>query len=156
MISVYCFLVCTWILFPVKLEAPHDNVWKRGKYGQPFTCKGMTCCHYGKHIEPKKYTHSLCFVVCCTYVLTYVYPHTMKLLGGILVSLSPSHIPCLPCSAYSSGLIHFMFIHLIKQPQKMCHVWRFLQSLKIWSFGDFFKFVILTLSCFDLGYGVNH
>ena len=50
--------------------------------------------------------------------------------GGILVSLRPSvrlsvrpsRIPCLLCSAYSSGWIHFIFIHLIKQLQKVCRV----------------------------------
>ena len=54
-------------------------------------------------------------------------PHyTTKLLGGILVSLRPSVrpslIPCLLCSAYSSGWIHFIFMHLIKQLQKVCRV----------------------------------
>ena len=34
----------------------------------------------------------------------------------------PSHIPCLHCSAYSSGWIHFIFIHLINQLQKVCRV----------------------------------
>ena len=46
--------------------------------------------------------------------------------GGILVSLRPSvspsvplsRIPCPLSSAYSSGWIHFIFIHLIKQLQK--------------------------------------
>ena len=45
--------------------------------------------------------------------------HTTKLLGGIFVSLHPSvllsRIPCPLCSAYSTGWIHFIFIHLIKQ-----------------------------------------
>ena len=43
--------------------------------------------------------------------------------GGILVSfhlsvclsICTSHIPCLLCSTYSSGWIHFIFIHLIKR-----------------------------------------
>ena len=51
--------------------------------------------------------------------------------GVILVSLRPSvqlsgrpsarpaRIPCPLCSAYSSGLIHFIFTHLIKQFQKV-------------------------------------
>ena len=33
-----------------------------------------------------------------------------------------SHIPCLLCSAYSYGWIHFIFIHLIQQLQKVCCV----------------------------------
>ena len=52
-----------------------------------------------------------------------IIPHTMKLMGGILVSLRPSRIPCPLCSTHSSGWIHFIFvIHLIKQLQKVCHV----------------------------------
>ena len=38
----------------------------------------------------------------------------------------------------------------------MCHVWSFLQSLQIWLFSNFLKFVPLTLSCFDLRSDVNH
>ena len=68
-------------------------------------------------------------------------------------SICLSRIPCLLCSAYSSGWIHFIFIHLIKQLQKVCHMHSFLQHFKI--FGNFFKFVNLTLSCFDLGSDVN-
>ena len=34
----------------------------------------------------------------------------------------PSRIPCPLCSAYSSGWIHFIFVHLIKQLQKMCRM----------------------------------
>ena len=53
-----------------------------------------------------------------------LYPHTTKLLGGILVSLcssvcpsiclsvSPSRILCLLCSAYRSCWIYFIFIML--------------------------------------------
>ena len=37
-------------------------------------------------------------------------------------SVHPSRIPCPLCSTYSSGLIHFIFIHLIKQLQKVCRV----------------------------------
>ena len=54
--------------------------------------------------------------------------YTTKLLGRILVLLGPSvhlsvrqsRIPCLLGSAYSSRWIHFIFIHLIKQLQKVC------------------------------------
>ena len=46
--------------------------------------------------------------------------------GGIMVSLRPSvrlsRISCPLCSAYSSGWIHFIFIHLIQQLQKVCWV----------------------------------
>ena len=96
--------------------------------------------------------------------------YTPKLLGGggILVSLRPSlglpvcpsvhpsRIPCLLYSAYTSGWIHFIFLHLIKQLQTVCHVYSFCLNLKMWIFGNFFKFVTLTLSFFDLGSDVNH
>ena len=70
---------------------------------------------------------------------------TTKLLGGMLVSLclsvclslhssihpsvSPSRIPCPLCSAYSSGWIRFIFINFIKQLQKVCHIYSWLQNL---------------------------
>ena len=48
------------------------------------------------------------------------------LLEGILVSLRPSlcpsRIPCPLFSTYSSGWIHFIFLPLIKQLQKVCSV----------------------------------
>ena len=66
-------------------------------------------------------------------------PATQRSCGGILFSLHmfvrlsvcPSRIRCLLCSACSSGWIHFIFIHLIKQLQKMFCVSSFLQNFKI-------------------------
>ena len=60
---------------------------------------------------------------------------TTKLLGGYIgftpsVRPSvprPSRIPCPLCSFYSSGWIRFIFIHLIKQLQKVCRVQNFLK-----------------------------
>ena len=51
-------------------------------------------------------------------------------------SVRPSCIACPLCSAYSSGLIFLIFIHLIKQLQKVCHVKSYLQNL---NFRQFFK-----------------
>ena len=64
-----------------------------------------------------------------------LYPCTTKLLWrggyiGFTPSVRPSvslSIPHLLCSTYSSGQIHFIFIHLIKQLQKVCRVSSFLQ-----------------------------
>ena len=71
-------------------------------------------------------------------------PRTTKLLGGytgftpsVRPSVRPSRIPCPLCSAYSFGWIHFIFIHLVKQLQKVCRVWSFLQNFKIFNFGYF-------------------
>ena len=84
-------------------------------------------------------------------------PLTTKLLGGILVSLHPSvcpsvcpsvprpsRIPCPLCSFYSCGWIHYIFMHLIKQLQKVCRVQSFLQNSKIWNFGNFLPEALLA------------
>ena len=99
--------------------------------------------------------------ICVRYVMKILllYPRTTKLLGGytgftpsvrpsVRLSVRPSRIPCPLCSTCSFGWIHFIFTHLIKQLQKVCRVWSFLQNFKICIFGNFFKFVTLTLSCF--------
>ena len=53
-----------------------------------------------------------------------LYPPHNEVVGGVywFHSVHPSRIPCLLCSAQSSGWIHFIFIHLIKQHQKVCHM----------------------------------
>ena len=81
--------------------------------------------------------------------------------GGILASLRPSVCPsvrpasvprlsrisCPLCSFYSSGWFHFIFIHLIKQLQKVCRVQSFMQNLKFWQFFKIcnFDFVLFWL-----------
>ena len=63
------------------------------------------------------------------YVVMLLYPPHNKVVGvyicftpSVCPSVHPSCIPCPLCSAYNSGWIHFIFIHLIKQLQKVCHV----------------------------------
>ena len=63
----------------------------------------------------------------------------------------PSCIPCPLCSAYSSGWIHFIFVHHIKQLQKVCHMYSFLQNFKIWIFGNFFSICSFDFVLFWLG-----
>ena len=41
---------------------------------------------------------------------------------SVCPSVRLSRIPCPLCSTYSFGWIHFIFIHLIKQLQKVCRV----------------------------------
>ena len=68
---------------------------------------------------------------------------------SVRLSVPPSVRPsvlCRLCSAYSSGWIHFIFTHLIKQLQKVCCMESFLQNFKIWICVNFLKFVTLTLS----------
>ena len=59
----------------------------------------------------------------------------------------PSRIPCPLCSFYSSGWIHFIFIHLIKELYKVCRMQGFLQNLKFWQFFKIcnFDFVLFWL-----------
>ena len=84
--------------------------------------------------------------------------------GGILVSLRPSvcrsvrpsvprpsRIPCPLCSFYSSGWTHFIFMHLIKQLEKVCRVQSFLQNFKIWNFDNFFEICNFDFALFWLG-----
>ena len=75
---------------------------------------------------------------------SWLYPtHNEVVWGGILVShrpsVCPSCIPCPLCSAYISGWIHFIFIHLIKQLQKVCRMQSFLQNFKNLNFWQFSK-----------------
>ena len=69
---------------------------------------------------------------CGHYHLRLVIPPHNKVVGGVYwfhsirssvrPSVHPSRILCPLCSAYSSGWIHFIFTHLIKQLQKMCRM----------------------------------
>ena len=86
-------------------------------------------------------------------------PRHNEVVGGILVSLRPSvrpsarpsRIPCPLCSAYSSGWIHFIFIHLIKQLHKVCRVLSFLQNFKIEFLAFFFLICNFDFVLFWLG-----
>ena len=84
--------------------------------------------------------------------------YTTKLLGGVYWFHSvrpsiphPSRVPCPLCSFYSSGWIHFIFMHLIKQLQKVCRMQSFLQNFKIWNFGSFLKICYFDFVLFWLG-----
>ena len=75
-----------------------------------------------------------------------IIPPAQKVVGGytgftpsVRLSIRPSGIPCPLCSAYSFGWIHFIFIHLIEQLQKVCRMLRFLQNIKICNLCNFFK-----------------
>ena len=93
----------------------------------------------------------------------FLYPPHNKVVGGYIgftpsVRLSvrpasvsrPSRIPCPLCSFYSSGWIHFIFMHLIKQLQKVCRMQSFLQNVKIWNL-QFFKICNFDFVLFWLG-----
>ena len=74
------------------------------------------------------------FLECHSFLLC---PLLKDVFWGILVSVCPCCILCPPCSAYSSGWFHYIFIHLIKQLQKLCHVLSFFVIISV--FGNFFK-----------------
>ena len=63
----------------------------------------------------------------------------------------PSRIPCLLCSAYSSDWIHLIFLHLIKQLQKVCRVSSFVRNCKNVKFWQVFKICNLDFVSFWLG-----
>ena len=90
---------------------------------------------------------------------------TMKLLGGYIgfteessyilitirlcfslrrLSVGTSRILCPLCSTYSFGWIHFIFIHPIKQLQKVCRDLSCLRNSKIWIFGNFYPRPVLA------------
>ena len=52
----------------------------------------------------------------------FIYSHHNTFVLFSKTSVYPSRIPCTLCSAYSSGWVHFVFIHLIKQLQVCCGV----------------------------------
>ena len=74
----------------------------------------------------------------------------LSVLPSVCASVPLCRELCPLCIFYNIYWIHFIFTHLIKQLQKVCRVTVFFQNSTIWSFGKFFNFVTLTLSCFDL------
>ena len=92
------------------------------------------------------------------YFLIYHYytTHTTKLLGGILVSLRPSVRPASRVRSVAPTVLvgSISYLYILSSNFRRCVVCKV--SCKIWIFGNFFKFVTLTLSCFDLGSDVNH
>ena len=94
----------------------------------------------------------------CVYI--YYNPCTTKLLGGILVSLHPS--VCLSvrltshvCSVAPTVLVgSISYLCILSSNFRKCVTCKV--SCKIWTFGNFLKFITLTLSCFDLGSDMNH
>ena len=86
-----------------------EKVWKMVSAGKTFAM-------FLNLIFHEKISHYF------IYYVFYVYLCSTKLLGGYNVGFSPSRILCLLCSACSSGWIHFIFKHLIKQLQKVCCV----------------------------------
>ena len=109
----------------------------------------MYCCDDGS-IRAKLWFERISDVITLstTKLLRVYWFHFVR--PSICPSVRPSRIPCPLCSAYSSGWIHFIFIHLIKHFQKVCRVLSFWQNLKIWIFGNFllickFDFVLFWL-----------
>ena len=68
---------------------------------------------------------------------TFVFFSKTSVCLSIHPSVHPSGIPCPLCRAYSSGWIHLIFLHLIKQLQKVGCVQSCVQKFKIWIFANF-------------------
>ena len=163
LILIFCidldFLLKCQILEMGSLVLTHLPAWKWLVKGSNFLLNRYVMA------DSSAFGHKTTSVIQVNSFGNYYTPRTTKLLGGILVSLRPSICPasvpcpsritCPLCSAYSSGWIHFIFTHLIKQLPKVCLVSSFLQNYKIEIFGNFLKYVTLT-SCFDSGSDVNH
>ena len=117
-VSVNHELACMITHHPFKLESPNLDQKCKRPWLRSLLYFGTIDLELQRQIELKSQN------------LPHYTPCTMKLLGGILVSLRksvrssvcPSYIPCPLCDAYSSGRIHFIFIHRIKQLQKVCYM----------------------------------
>ena len=91
--------------------------------------------------------------------LFLLYPPHNEVVGGYIgFSLSvrppiprPSRITCLLCRAYTSGWIHFIFIHLTKQLQKVGRMLSFLAKFQNLNFWQFFKICNFDFVLFWLG-----
>ena len=128
---VFCFMI-SWC----RTVAPgsKDNITAFGNTGpmmfSPDPCTGQLI---------------ISTIIVTLYYDCYPTPHPRTTsLAGILVSLRPSVRPHPLCSAYSTGWIHFISIHVMKQLQKVCPVISLLQNFKIWFFWQ--TNVTLTLS----------
>ena len=98
-------------------------------------------------------------------VVLVIPPASTKLKGGggIRVSYCPPvrlsvrlwTVSCPLCFINDIRLIYFLFAHLIQLLRKVCNMYRFVQNLIMCNFGKFYKFVILTLSSFDLASNIT-
>ena len=139
------------------------NILRLRQNGSHFADESFKCFFVNEMLEFQLKFHWSLFLMVQLTISHYHTPAQWSCWGGytgftlsVRPSVRPSRIPCPLCSTCSFGWIHFIFTHLIKQLQKVCRVWSFLQNFKICIFGNFFKFVTLTLSCFHLGSDVNH
>ena len=94
---------------------------------------------YSLHKRPAMQHLDVSFDV--RYHLFIISPYNEVVVGyigftqSVRLSVSLSRIPCPLCSTYSFGWIHFIFIHLMKQLQKVSCVYSFLkkfQNVNIW------------------------
>ena len=84
-------------------------------------------------------------------------PRSTKLKGGILLSPCPSVCPSVRLSVCPSVDKIVSALYLVQYSPDPFHIYTSYQATSegvlrvFWNFGKFFKFVTLTLSCFDLG-----
>ena len=107
----WCCILCEWVHTSTWLNCWHElfrnhNTFQKDKcnlYCVLFLCNMMVVLKY---------------MLLGVYWFPSVHPSIC--LPSVRLSIHPSCIPCPLCSTYSSGWIYFIFIHPIKQLQKMC------------------------------------
>ena len=104
MFKVWIVQTTEWWLFSIMLSDQLKHIWNSQWF---FIKNGLT---FLVIIIPP--TQRSCWGV--------YWFHSVR--PSVRLSVRPSRIPRPLCSAYSSGWIHFIFIHLIKQLQKVCRV----------------------------------
>ena len=120
-------------------------------------------CMYGIDCQQVNLMVTISFICFCILHNVVIPPASTKLKEGY-TGFTLSFCPVCPSmdgmvrsvsSTILAGSISYLFIHIIKQLRKVCHVYYFFQNSKIWIISKFYKFVNLTLSCFDLGSDIN-
>ena len=92
-------------------------------------------------------------------VLSFLIPSLNEVEEGILVSPCPFvrlwTESCSLCIFHNTCSNHFIFTHLNKKLQTACCVWRFYSKFKYLICWQLFRFISLTLCCFDLRSNMN-
>ena len=150
-----------------KVSQWYTPVYKWAKSPTQNSNDGINKSFWPKNMFVLKGYHPVCINVSSLFKnnlkieICYYTPASTKLKWIILVlpfpsvplSIRPSvHLwteSCPLCIFNNTCWIHFILTHLIKLLKKVCYI------TETKTFGKFFKFVTLTLSCFDLGSKMN-
>ena len=132
-------------------QAASSVLWSSGR---KLEVDGMRdwlwkCWSISGYLGPVASAGLACLLLEMKTMVGYYTPHSMKLKGGILVS------PCLSvCPSVCPSVDRIVSsLYLLQYSPDPFHIYTFYQATSegVWIFVKFFKFVILTLFCFDLG-----